>query len=366
MIDFIQLTEEIKSIHDRLQEQVGRAINIHLTMRNWLIGFYITEYEQNGLDRAKYGEKIIETLSHSLAQRDVARTEPRELRRYRQFYKTYPQIRDSLSPELIKSLKTTLYPPLLIRDSASPETALPGKTLIETLSFTHFRELMSCENPVKRAFYEIECIKGCWSVSELKRQIGSLYFERMGLSENKEKLSQLIQKNLEQHRQLSMIRDPYVFEFLGLKPVEVMGESHLEDMLISKLQDFLLELGHGFCFEARQKRILIGDQYYFADLVFYHRVLKCHIIVELKLEPFNHENIGQLNTYVNWFKFNVMLDSDNPPIGILLCTDKNNALAEYALAGMDNQLFASKYLLELPAKEDIQNFIQKQLDLFEK
>ena len=157
------------------------------------------------------------------------------------------------------------------------------------------------------------------------------------------------------------IRDPYIFEFLGLKPAEVMSESHLEAQLTEKLQAFLLELGHGFCFEARQKRILIGDEHFFVDLVFYHRILKCHVLVELKLEKFSHENLGQLNTYVNWYRRHMMTEGDNPPVGILLCTDKNHALVEYALAGMDNQLFVSKYLLELPQKEEMQLFIDEQL-----
>jgi len=157
------------------------------------------------------------------------------------------------------------------------------------------------------------------------------------------------------------IRDPYVFEFLGLKPREVMGESHLEDQLLDKLHDFLLELGNGFCFEARQRRILIGDTLYFVDLVFYHRILKCHVLVELKVAEFTHESIGQLNTYVSWYRKNVVTDGDNPPIGILLCTQKDHALVEYALAGIDNELFVSKYLLELPKKEAMQRFIEEQL-----
>ncbi len=149
--------------------------------------------------------------------------------------------------------------------------------------------------------------------------------------------------------------------FLGLTPSEVMNESHLEGQLISKLEAFLLELGHGFCFEARQKRILIGNEHFFVDLVFYHRILKCHILVVLKLEKFSQENIGQLNTYVSWYRKNMMIEGDNPPIGILLCTDQNHVLAEYALAGMDNQLFVSKYQLELPQKDEMQRFIEAQL-----
>src|SRR5262249_15815813 len=157
------------------------------------------------------------------------------------------------------------------------------------------------------------------------------------------------------------IRDPYIFEFLGLKPREVMSESHLQDQLLDKLQEFLLELGHGFCFEARQKRILIADSYGFIDLVFYHRILKCHVLIELKLEAFSHENIGQLNTYVSWYTKNMMSEGDNPPVGILLCTQKDHALVEYALAGMDNQLFVSKYQLPLPRREDLQRELERTL-----
>jgi len=157
------------------------------------------------------------------------------------------------------------------------------------------------------------------------------------------------------------IRDPYIFEFLGLKSKEVMGESEIEDALLDKLQEFLLELGYGFCFEARQKRIPIGSKQCFVDMVFYHRILKCHVLIELKVDEFNHEHLGQLNTYVNWYKKNVMAESDNPPVGILLCTQKDHALVEYALAGMNNKLFVSKYQLELPKKEEMQRFIEEQM-----
>ena len=158
-----------------------------------------------------------------------------------------------------------------------------------------------------------------------------------------------------------IIRDPYVFEFLDIKPSEIIFESKLADHLINKLQKFLLELGKGFCFEARNKRLLIGDEFFFVDLVFYHRILKCHVIIELKIDKFNHENIGQLNTYVSWYRKNMMAEDDNPPIGILLCTAKDHALVEYALAGMDDHLFVSKYQLELPKKEEMQKFIEEKL-----
>lgn len=241
------------------------------------------------------------------------------------------------------------------RESLSP---VSGETLVKQLSFSHIAELIQQESLEKRAFYEAECIRGTWSVRELRRQIASLLYERSELSIDKQKLAKITDDGAEQSSPRLTIRDPYVFEFLGLRPAEVMGESHLQDQLLDKLQELLLELGDGFCFEARQRRILIGDTHYFIDLVFYHRILKCHVLVDLKLEAFSHENIGQLNTYVSWYDANVRMESDNPPIGILLCTEHDHALVEYALAGMDNDLFVSKYQLELPSKEVLQQQIE--------
>lgn len=247
------------------------------------------------------------------------------------------------------------------RESPTPRFGIAAGDVLSRLSFSHIAELLQCDDATKRAFYELECIRGNWSVRELKRQMASLYYERSGLSKDKVKLAALAQENAERADPTLTIRDPYVFEFLGLKRQEVMSESHLEDQLLNKLHDFLLELGHGFCFEARQKRILIGDSHNFVDLVFYHRILKCHVLLELKIAAFSHENIGQLNTYVSWYRKNMMTAGDNPPVGILLCTQKDHALVEYALAGIDNGLFVSKYLLELPKKEEMQRFIEEQL-----
>lgn len=274
----------------------------------------------------------------------------RDLRRYRSFAISYPQILRSLtakSPKLLPDNDLAMRS--AIRQSV---TAISGERLISSLSFTHICELLRCEGAEKRAFYEDQCIRGCWSVRDLKRQITSLLYERSELSINKQKLAEKTHDSTEGSSigQLT-IRDPFVFEFLGLTPQEVMSESHLEYQLLDKLQEFLLELGQGFCFESRQRRILIGDTYYFVDLVFYHRILKCHVLVDLKLEGFTHENIGQLNTYVSWFDKNVREQGDNPPIGILLCTEKDHALVQYALAAMDNALFVSKYQLQLPTPE---------------
>jgi len=361
-LTFESLVLSIRSVDQDLAAQAGRAVNISLTLRNWLIGCYIAEYELRGNDRATYGEKLLAKLSVRLTEKGVSRAEERELRRYRQFYQTYPQIRESLTPELGKYLASpATSQPAPIRESEPPESGPSGKELITRLSFTHIAELLAIDDPSKRAFYETECIRGNWAVRELKRQIASLYFERSGLSRDKAKLARRAQATAELAEPRLTIRDPYIFEFLGLKSREVMSESHLEDQLLDKLQEFLLELGHGFCFEARQKRILIGDSHGFVDLVFYHRILKCHVLIELKLEAFSHQNIGQLNTYVSWFSKNMMTKGDNPPVGILLCTQKDHALAEYALAGMDNQIFVSKYQLHLPEREQLQRELERTL-----
>ena len=369
-LSFDLLVSAIGQVHTEMAAQAGRAVNMSLTLRNWLVGAYILEYEQLGADRAQYGEALFERLSQALQATGMVRYHPRELRRCRTFYVIYPEIRGALSPELgwLGSLADGMRPvPITPKEAAAeirgtlpPELTIPLQRLMQSLSFSHFVELITVGDALKRRFYEIECLRGNWSVRELKRQIASLYYERSGLSTNKNKLAAYVKSKAEQSAILN-VRDPYVFEFLGLKPKEVMYETEVEDAILDNLQEFLLELGHGFCFEARQKRILIGDGHYFIDLVFYHRILKCHVLVELKLAEFSHENIGQLNTYVSWYRKNMMTEGDNPPVGILLCTQKDHALVEYALAGIDNGIFVSKYLLELPKKEDMQHFIEAQL-----
>ena len=266
-----------------------------------------------------------------------------------------------MTPQLTAGRKISLNRIQKKVEALSPQLISSGNDLIAQLSFTHFAELIEIDDPLQRVFYEHECIRGNWSVRELKRQIATLYYERCGLSKNKEKLSVLTAKKAEVNKPEFSLRDPYVFEFLGFKSREAMGESGLENALLDRLQDFLLELGYGFCFEGRQKRIVIGGEYCFVDLVFYHRVLKCHVLIELKVDAFRHEYVGQLNTYVNWYRKHAMTPGDNPPVGILLCTRKNHALVEYALAGMDNKLFVKKYQLELPKKEEIRKFLEAQM-----
>ena len=363
---FDVLVGSIREIDSRFVSSAVKAVNVNLTLRNWCIGAYISEFELHGSNRAGYGDKLLLSISKELQDAGLKNCGKRELSRYIQFYSRYPDV-GSLLPVAVKDQYRSICSPAEcdqnlfiegIEGTLSPQFRTPPEKLITSLSFSHIADIMEIDNPLKRLFYEIECIKGCWSVRELKRQIGSLYYERSGLSKDKKELCRLANEGAEISSPLMAIRDPYVFEFLGLRPAEVMDESEFESALLDKLEKFLLELGRGFCFEGRQRRILIGDEYFFVDLVFYHRILKCHVLVELKTERMSHEAVGQLNTYLNWFKENEICEGDNPPVGILLCTTQNQALVEYACAGIENQVFVSKYLVCLPGTEEIREFVE--------
>ncbi len=359
-ISFEFIVSSIVDADKELSLQATRAVNVSLTLRNWLIGLYIAEFEFRGADRAQYAEKLLPALSGRLVKANLSRVEVRELQRYRRFYATYPQVLETIGSDL-KDRLALVDASIRIAESVTPQLRVPIQDIVTKLSFTQLVELIAIDDPTKRVFYELQSIRGNWSVRELKRQIGSLFFERTALSTDMKKMVSMAQETAEQAAAKLEIRDPYIFEFLGLKPNETVTENLVEHSLIGKIEDFILELGNGFCFEARQKRILIGDQTYFVDLVFYHRILKCHVLIELKLGKFTHEHIGQLNTYVTWFKRHMMVEGDNPPVGLLLCNEKDHALVEYALAGLDNDLFISKYLLELPSKEVIQQFLDETL-----
>ena len=368
---FDVLVGSIRDVDSRFVSSAVKAVNVSLTLRNWCIGAYISEFELHGSNRAGYGDKLLLNLSKELKNTGLKNCGKRELSRYVLFYSRYSDV-GSLLPEAIREQYLSVCSPSDsdenhfisgIEGTLSPQFRTPPEKLITSLSFSHISEIMEIDDPLKRLFYEIECIKGCWSVRELKRQIGSLYYERSGLSENKEALSRIANEGAEISSPVMAIRDPYVFEFLGLRPAEVMDESEFESALLDKLESFLLELGRGFCFESRQKRILIGDEYFFVDLVFYHRILKCHILVELKTERMSHEAVGQLNTYLNWFKANELCEGDNPPVGILLCTEKNDELVRYATAGMANDLFVSKYEVVLPSTNELEKFVEEEMKL---
>ena len=370
---FDELVSIIKETDNVLKQRAYYAINQMLTIRNWLYGLYIFEFEQNGEDRATYGSHLLENLSKPLVNAGIKAASDRDLRKYRQFYLTYPAIWMTLSSEfktnkiwmsLTSELDKLADNKQITKQINKKEDdfGLDPELILAKFSFSHIAELIKIDEPLKRAFYEIECIKGNWSVRELQRQIGSLLFERTGLSANKEKMIKIANKNASVFLPEDIIRDPYIFEFMGLKQSEVIPESSLEELLIKHLQEFLLELGKGFCFEARQKRITIDNKHYYIDLVFYHKILKCNVIIELKMRDFEHADASQLKVYLNYWKKYEMLPNDNPPVGILLCTGKNEELVEFAIAG-DENLFISKYALELPSANQLKAFIKKHLTI---
>ncbi len=227
---------------------------------------------------------------------------------------------------------------------------------MEKLSFTHFVELVKCEEPLKRLFYETQALKSQWSVRELQRAMNSMLYERTGLSSDKKAIVESHKVGSESQID-DVLRSPYVLEFLGLEEKPSYSEGDLELAILNHLQIFLLEMGRGFCFEARQKRITFDNTHYRIDLVFYHRILKCHVLIDLKLGEFNHADAGQMNVYLNYYKENEMEKGDNPPVGIILCAGKNEALVKYATSGLPQKVFVSKYLINLPSEKELEKII---------
>ena len=367
---FDHLSELVLQLHDSAYSATVKAINRFATIRNYVIGFYIVEYEQHGNDRAKYGDRLLKRLSERVNRRGINET---LLTNSRKFYLTYPQIKNylmAISPTASEksvektataSQKSEISPTASNESAISPTASekffTPAVELISKLSFSHVVEIMTVDDPLARFFYETECIRCCWSVKELRRQISTNLYFRAGISQKPELLIERTEIN---NSPALSIKDPFSFEFLGLRP-EAFTENDLENALIGHLQEFLLEMGKGFCFEARQKRMIIDDEYYFADLVFYNRILHCNVIIELKDDEFRHADLSQLNAYVSYFRENEMNPGDNPPVGILLCTRKGDKMVEYALAGMDNNLFVSTYMLSLPDKKTLQDFLLKEI-----
>lgn len=371
---FDELTKIIRDTHDAAQTTAVKAINRMQTMRNWLYGYYIIEFEQHGKDRAEYGTQLLKRLEERVNRKGLTET---LFKNSRKFYRLYPQmveniigvISPTVSDKLLESKDASGLCDTQMTENEHIEKSptvsdgfrTTGQMIISRLSFSHIVEIMTVDDPLARFFYEQECIKCTWSVRELRRQISTNLYVRTGISSNPEKMLSLPSLQGHDNNELQ-IRQPFTFEFLGLKANEVVGEKDIENALIDHLQDFLLELGKGFCFESRQKRIIIDDEYYYPDLVFYNRILHCGVIIELKDEEFSHQNLGQLNAYVSHYKEHEMQPGDNPPIGILLCTRKGKKMVEYALAGMDNQLFVSTYMLQLPDKKTLEDFLLKQLE----
>jgi len=278
-------------------------------------------------------------------------------------YKDYPQILRTLSPK--SYLAGFPYAKILLTVSAESllekESQPDINSLVTNLSFSHFIELLKIDSEIKKRFYEWQALKNNWSIRELKRAIESQLYERTGLSKDKELVIEKFNKEHEQKPE-QVFRNTYLLEFLGFEERDIYSESDLEERIITNLQNFLLELGRGFCFEARQRRITFGNTHYRIDLVFYHRILKCHVLLDLKIGEFDHADAGQMNMYLNYFKENESIESDNPPVGIILCSGKNEALVKYATMGLPQQVFVSKYLINLPSEKELQKIIEEEKD----
>lgn len=309
----------IRRIIEDARGNIARAVNTEMVTAYWQIGKVIVEEEQRGKSRAGYREEVLKKLSVRLTADFGRGFDESNLRNIRYFYLSYPK-RDALRHEL---------------------------------SWTHYRILMRVEKPEARSFYEIECIKNNWSARELERQKGSLLFERLALSKDKKGLLRLARKGQELASYEDMIKDPYVLEFTGLSPQSKLYESKLEQALIDNLSKFLLELGKGFTFVARQKRISLDGDHFYIDLVFYNTMLKCYVIIDLKVGKLVHQDIGQMQMYVNYYDREVKQSDDTPTVGLILCEDKKNAVVRYTLSKDNKQIFASRYKLYLPTEEEL-------------
>ena len=334
--------EEIKELLNMAKQQVKTTINIAIVYTNYEIGKRIIEQEQKGSSRAKYGKEVIKQLSIALTKEFGKGYSVTNLKTIRQFYVTYSSDQISQSvPDQSQNL---------------PKTS-DGKVFY--LSFTHYVVLMSISNINERHFYEIEAFNNNWSVRELQRQINSCLYERLVLSRDKKGIMELSQKGQIIEKPMDAIKDPLILNFLELKEDKRYSEKDLENRIINKLQDFLMELGKGFTFVKRQMRLSFEDQNFYADLVFYNRLLKCFVVIDLKTKTLTHQDIGQMQMYVNYFDRYVKLPEENKTIGILLCKQKNDAVVELTLPEDNDTIFASKYETILPSKEELIKLINE-------
>ena len=329
------VVQEIKSVLDCARRNVAVQVNNELLMSYWKIGEIIIRYEQDNGIRAAYGEQTLKQMSKALTQALGKGFSRSNLQNMRQLYLTYEKC----------------------------------QTLSGKLSWSHYCELLSISDPDKRSFYEKEAINANWSVRELKRQVDSSLFERLLLSRgdtNKEQVLALALHGNELSKPADVIRDPYVFEFLGLPEDKPFLESDLERALVQQIEKFLLELGRGFMFVGTQQRVTLNNTHYYVDMVFYNKILRAYVLIELKTTKLTPEAAGQINMYLNYYASEVNDPDDNPPIGIILCTEKDSITAEYALGGLSNNIFASRYVLYMPNKEQLIRQVEHVLEKWHK
>jgi predicted nuclease of restriction endonuclease-like (RecB) superfamily len=322
------LLQNIGEIIEQGRKDAYAQVSSIIIKTYWKIGKEIVEHEQKGENRAEYGKKLLDTLYKDLKEKHGKGFSRSNVYAMRQFYIYFPDFPDA-----------------------------SGK-----LTWSHFVELTSISDDLARKFYEKQCLKENWSVRELNRQINSMLFERIALSKDKKGVLEIAEKGHIIEKNRDLVKEPYILEFLGIPENHKYSEAELEQKIIDNLQMFLLELGKGFTFVKRQFRMTLGNKHFYADLVFYHRILKCFVIIDLKIGEVNHGDVGQMNMYLNYFKIEENSEDDNEPIGIILSGRKNDLVVEYALGGISNQLFVSKYQLYLPKKEELEAEVKKLLD----
>lgn len=362
-MEFEQLLILFKETHQELQKRAARSVDITLVIRNWLFGWYIVEFEQGEATRAElYGKKLIDRLSAELKAAGLKGASPTSLKQCRAFYTAYSEIRQALPDQslnegeirqaLTDQSRSSISSVAVILQTVSAELANQF-----VLGWTHYVALLSVISPDERRFYEIEARENSWGARELERQIASSLYERLALSRDKDGIKALAQTGLVIEQASDVVKNPYVLEFLGIEEKSAYSEHELESAIIDHLEHFLLELGKGFLFEARQKRFTFDNDHFYVDLVFYNRLLRCYVLIDLKRDKLTHQDLGQMQMYVNYFDRYVKTEDELPTIGILLCHRKSDALVELTLP-KDSNIFASKYQLYLPSKEELKRELE--------
>ena len=354
--DNVSLYNRIVALLEQSRKTVRTAVNLSMVYTYFEIGRMIVENEQNGKERAEYGKETLKNLSASLTEKFGKGWSQRNLETIRKFYLFY----STRIPQTVfaKSTEDENYADTQLVESTKTTSSASQAEKVFTLSWSHYLFLMRMENPEERSFYEIEAHTNDWSLSELKRQFNSGLYERLALSKNKEEVITLSKQGQIVEKAADIVKDPYILEFLGLPELPRYSETDLENKIIDHLQTFLLELGKGFTFVERQARFTFDEEHFRVDLVFYNRLLRCFVLFDLKIGELKHQDIGQMQMYVNYYDRKVKLEDENPTIGILLCKDKKQSIVEMTLPLDNTQIFASKYMEVLPSKEMLQELLK--------
>lgn len=365
-----RLYERVSAILEGARAGTVRSVNSHMVLAYWLIGREIVESLQGGDDRAEYGRTLIEDLSRRLTKRYGRGFSTTNLRYFRTFHQAYsertPEIRHMSCGEFVEDTIRHKKSGVLGDLALAVESRMTLKGFSPVLGWSHYRALMKVENASERAFYEIEAEKEKWGVEHLERQIHSLLFARLLKSRNKNGVMALARQGQEILRVTDALKDPYVLDFLEIPDGGALRETELESAIIGKLQDFLLELGKGFAFVARQKRIAFEDEHFYVDLVFYHVILKCYILIDLKVGKLTHQDIGQMDSYVRLFDDQCVTEGDNPTVGLILCAEKNEAVARYSVLRESKQIFAAKYVKHLPTEAELRRELMRERRIIER